>query len=200
MALRGHGRRCPPDRAGGEVLHRQRLPSEFSISGLATAPAPRRAVWYFLRFFTWNQFLKQTNYRKCLQHFSTAANVKHLTALLVSRAGVQSCGVLEGVTATRRSGPLGIGVGGQGSAAGLPALCEQGASAPCRPAPRGCRGNGAAWSTAGCPAAAGTGPVHRPSPQTQETAFWLPARSRARRRPWREARSTARACERPAIL
>lgn len=67
-------------------------------------------MWYFLRFFTWNQFLKQTNYRKCLQHFSTAANVKHLTALLVSRAGVRSCGVLEGVTDARRNGPLGIGV------------------------------------------------------------------------------------------
>lgn len=49
------------------------------------------------RFFTWNQFLKKTNYRKCLQHFSTAANIKHSVLSLWAVLEIQSCSMLEGV-------------------------------------------------------------------------------------------------------
>lgn len=86
-----------------------------------------------LCFFTWNQFLKQTNYRKCLQRFSAAANIKHLTALLMNHTGIQSCSMLEGVTLTHAKMVLSESVQskqGECNNAGSPArncsLSEQG--------------------------------------------------------------------------
>lgn len=63
----------------------------------------------FLCCFTQHQFFKADQLQECLQHFSTAASIKHLRSLLMSQTGIQPY-TCWGVTDPWWRSPSGISV------------------------------------------------------------------------------------------